>query len=385
VDASLLDAHLFLTGTAGTLRLVILAAVLIAALNLPLFAQRSRAMLAVAALGAIWLSGATTVGSLLLATATVVIGGSLAAWCLTTGSDSQAVRRWHQTATFGFVLLAAGAVLLAGLTGSLHLAETSQRLALRPYLPPVALPLLLGLVGVGLVLALLGEPGRFAGTVPPALTGWLTTAPLLGLVALLLRVLEQPAGPLSTWAVGILIVGGFLAATVQPRLERRLAWAATGQAGLALMIVVSEPGAGHDAAVQHLLVFVPAQFGALLLCREAPTTGPRHRAGLIVLVALLLILAALPPLSGWRARVAMLQILLAGDHHLAAGLVLLGTLLGIVVYIRPIVDFWRRDPQQSRPSSGTEATATTPWPALLTAVALLGVLLARGLGQWPLS
>lgn len=371
--------HFVVDATAGLVRLFILAAALLAMLNLPAGESRSSVMLAVSALGVLGLSQAATVGGLLLATTTTLLGGSLAAWCSTTGPDRQAVFRWHRTATLGFVLLAAGMVLLAGLAGSLHLGESLQRLGSRPYLPPVALPLLLSVTGVGLALALLGEPGRFGSAVPSALTAWLTTAPVLGLVALLLRVFSGAPGglglePLLTVAAGLLIGGGFVAALAQPQLERRLAWAATGQAGLALVIVATEPAAGHAAAVQHLLVFAAAHLGALLLSRDVDAARQRHRVEPFLLAGLLLSLAALPPLPGWRARIEMLTTLLMGDHELSAGLVLVGTLLGILVYVRPIAGFWRREPVQS-------AAAGTSLPVSVTAAALLVVLLAHGLGQ----
>jgi NADH-quinone oxidoreductase subunit N len=407
--------HWTVDETAGLVRLAVLVATALLVLNLPRGSGRGGAMLGVAALGVIWLAQAATIGALMLAVAAFVAGASLSAWLLAPAGGRPAIRRWHGTATVGFALAAAGAVLWSGLAGTLDLARTLDSVAMRPLLPPLVLPLVLGSLGAGLALALLGEPGRFAsGTgeesadapteLPAAMTGWLTAVPPLGLIALLLRLLQAtpPARPLSalpdlmTGAAAVLVLGGMLVALVQRSLVRRLAWAATGQVGLALCgLAAPLPAAGAAAAhpaLSLLLLFAAAQLGACLLVEIVSTLDARRRRRQLLpllMAGVLLALAALPPLAGWRPRVLMLQALLGGERYAAAGLVLAGTLLGCFVYLRPLVDLWRQDEADAaggpRSASGADGEPVWPVVALLSAAALLAVLLAWGLGLLELS
>lgn len=402
VEASPLQAvrplgpHFAVDAVAGLVRVVVLATSLLTVLNLRTGDPRAAVLVPVSALGIIGLSQAATTGGLLLAVAVTILGGSLAAWTATAAMSRPTVRHWHLTATLGFMLLAAGVVLWSGLAGSLELAASLDQLALRPYLPPLALPSILALLAVGLVLALLGEPSRFGAAVPPALACWLTTMPPLGLIALLLRLLQQPpaAPPLAaipqvlTVAAGILIVGGFLAAMVQADLARRLSWAAAGQAGLALVGFSTLSIAGGSAALLHLLVLVPAQFGALLvaaLVADLPAAQRRRHLLMFLLAALLLGLAALPPVAAWRPRFVLLQTLLAGDHLVGAGLVLLGTLLGCVVYLWPLVTLWLAEPGDQVPADAAPIAWSQAALPVLTAAAMLGLLLVGGVGLLPVS
>ncbi len=412
-----LGVHLTVDATAGLVRLAVLLATFLTVLNLPRTDHRAAVMLSLAALGVIWLSEAATVGALLLAVAVYIVAAGLGAWFAAAPVDRGAVRRWYLTGTLGFALLAFGAVLWSGLAGTPDLAVSAREIARWPYLPPLALSALVACAGAGLAMALLGEPGRFAEVsraagdraarglrlrdhdrrvLAPAMTGWLTAVPPLGLCALLERSLRDlpPTRPLSdaaemlVWAAGLLLIGGFLAALTRRDLERRLAWAAVGQVGLAMLgfAVVAGGGAGGvggvgGVALSSLLVFAAAQIGALLLAdlvTRLDAAGRRRQLLPFLMGGMLLALAALPPLAGWRPRLALLQALVAGDRYAAAALVLGGQLLACFVYLRPLVDLWRQD-------GGTTADAVRAepaWPlaALLSAAALLAVLLAWGLG-----
>ena len=354
--------------------------------------------LALSALGTCWLAAASTVGGLLLAVATLVTGGSLLAWLGATGAAAHnAVGRWHRTATLGFAGLAAALALLAGLSGSLDLSDLLADLAGRPDLPPLALPLLLGLAAVALALALLGEPGRFhaAGeeALPPAATAWLTAAPALALAGPLARMLGgvRPvpllAGlpDLAMLLGGALVLGGFAAALAQDRLVRRLAWGAAGQVGLVLLLAASSSAPRPDAMAAALRVFAAAQLASLLLAGvlASDRLPGRLRAPLTLLLAVsLLSLAAVPPLAGWSPRLVLLDGLLAAERWAALAVAVLGTVLGHVVYLRPLVGL------VSPAAAGSPDAAGSPEPrdpalslaATLSATALAVLLLAWGLG-----
>ena len=381
--------HFVVDGLSTTVRLVALIGALLTALNLSTDRVRGVAVVPLSALGVILLASAVTVGGLLLSVAATVLGGSLAAWFSAPVPARPAVRRWHGTATVGFALTFAGAVLWSGLSGTLHLDRALADLAVRPSLPPLALPTVLAILGVGLALALLGEPGRFRNdraAVPAPLTAWLTFAPPLGLVALLGRLLQRPPEA-PTLAVlpelfaafaGVLIVAGFAAALVQRDLGRRLAWAAAGQVGLALLgFATLVPDAGARAALSQLVVFAPAQLGALLLVRELSAherRAPRWTPAAVLLSVFLVSLAALPPLAGWRPRFELLGALMGGDLPVVGGLAAVGTWLGCAVYLLPLGRLWREG------EGDAAAGETGSWMGVVTAVVLLAVVVAWGVG-----
>jgi NADH-quinone oxidoreductase subunit N len=375
-------AHLTVDAVARLVRRALLLAALLVWLAWRPGDARAGGGLALSALGACWLAGAATVTGLLLAVAVMVTGGSLLGWLGAAGATSRnAVGRWHRTASLGFAGLAAALALLAGLAGSLSLEQLLPSLADRPTLPPLTLPLLLALAAVSLALAVLGEPGRFHGgggeVVPPAVTGWLTAAPALGLAGVLHRVLVgvPPAPPLAgvpdlvALLAGVLVVGGFLAALAQTALVRRLAWAAGAHVGLALLAVTAT-ATGSDPALAPapgLQAFAAAQVIALVLAGVA-TTGrvPRLlRAPVAVALALaLLSLAAVPPLPGWGARRELLDALLAAGRWPALGLAITGTLMGYAVYLRPLMDLWRfAAGGESAPAAAAVAGSAPAGPA----------------------
>ena len=94
----------------------------------------------------------------------------------------------------------------------------------------------------------------------------------------------------------------------------------------------------------------------------------------MILTGLLISLAALPPLVGWRPRLDLFGALLVGDRYPALGLAVVGTLMGYLVYLRPLVELWREDMGDADVEVGSPVMPT------LLAAGLLAVLLGWGLG-----
>jgi NADH:ubiquinone oxidoreductase subunit 2 (subunit N) len=383
-----LGPHLLVDPPAAVLRAVVTSLALLVALCLPARDARLPASLALGTLGCVLIAQAVTLGSLLASLAMILVGNGLAAAHATDADGRPAVARWLAAASLGWALVAFGGTLWCGLTGSLDLVAGPAVLADRPALPGTALPLLLSLVGVGLGLAVLGEPGRFRRdeqpVIPPVLTGWLTLVPLAGLVPMLQRVLAGvtpiPARPLLpvpdvvVLLAGLLTVVGFLAALSHGRLERRLSWAASGLAGLALLSLAGTSPDTRHLALGLVLAAAPAHVAALALVD--PAVGPTwRRPRLLLLVGLLVALAALPPLAGWRPRLDLLAFFLETDQYRALGLATAGTLLGALAYLPPAVAGWRDAGTGERTVDG----ATSGWALLLSAV-VLAALAAWGFG-----
>lgn len=382
-----LGAHFILDGLAASVRLVLCVGALVTALVLPGRRARLAApLVALSALGLSLLAQAMTVGGLLLALAAVAVGGVLAA--RRTGGGRDAVFRWHVQLAVGFAIVVFAAVLWSGLGGSLVFRDALAGVAGRPGLPLPTIPLVLGLLLVGLLLATCGEPGRYAtgedAGVPLALTAWLTAAPMPALVVLVRHLLTPvpaaatlaPISGVVTAIAGVLTVGGFAAALASGRFERRLVWASHGLLGLSLLgFAVLVPDDAVRAGTALALVAAVAHLAVMLL---APRIHPM-RARAIILTGLLLSLAAVPPLAGWRPRFTVIESLLAGDAMVACGLAGLGTLLGFVVYLVPLVPIWRGELEIDAETDQPRRS----WFSLVTAAVLLALTFVSACGHAP--
>ncbi len=218
-------------------------------------------------------------------------------------------------------------------------------LAARPSLPPVAVPLTLGLILGGLLLALLGPAWKSDPRRSLPLTAWLVAAPLLPIVAATRHLLlPMPASPdlqgvplVPLVLGGVLMLGSFCSALVPRDLVDRLLAAVPGHVGLTwLALAVLVPDDAVRAGTTALMIVVLSTVAVLVLLPSR-----RSLPGRLAITLLLLQLAAVPPMVSWRPRFAQLEALLSGDELVACLLLSVGILLGYVVYLRPLPDLWR--------------------------------------------
>ncbi|MBD3221678.1 hypothetical protein GF314_10590 [bacterium] len=297
----------------------------------------------------------------------------------------------------GFGIVAVAGILWCGLGGSMAWSEVRDGLAARPVLPPIAVPLILGLLLLGLLLGLLA-PARVAPARGPV-AAWLVVGPVAAL-AVLPHHLLLPMPPVPTLASVpqvMLVLGALLAigsltaalarggALVDPpdgqTLARRLQTAAPGQLGLVwLGMAVLVPDDALRAATTGALVLAMAHLAAVSLA----TAAGRGLGDRLALTLLLLILAGVPPLTGWRPRFGLVDGLLAGEAYLACGLAVVATLLGFVVYLQPLIGLWRRPAAAFAPSSGATVLPLAGRLAIWVVLLLLLGLGLRGLVAWPM-
>jgi NADH:ubiquinone oxidoreductase subunit 2 (subunit N) len=384
-DAVAVGGHLLADGATRVARLVLTLTALATVLALP--ARRSEAMpaIALATLGHLFCTAAIGLGGLLLGLVLAAAGSLLARRAV----DDPGVAA-HRLASVGFALAAFAGAFWCGLGGDLTFAEIRETIAARPSLPPLAVPLVLVLLLTGVLLALLApaRPRRAASalaTSPTPLGFWLVSAPLVPLVFVPQRLLlplpqVAPLAPANDVLVAlgaILVLASFGIALLERGLAARLLAAAPGQLGLAwLGFALVVPDDAIRAGAGGVLLVVPLQVATGLL------VATRSRPAAVAVTLALAGLATVPPLLGWRLRYVTIEALLAGDALLTCGLVTLATLLGYVVYLRPVVHLWRdHDPEGSR------ATGRPTTPGVIAGWLLLGLLFiwahAASL-RWPL-
>lgn len=366
VDAVATGDHLLADGATHVARLVLTLTALASLLALPARQSAATPPVVLATLGHLICTAAIGLGGLLLGLALAAVGSLLARRAV---DDPGAGA--HRLASVGFALAAFAGAFWSGLGGDLTFAEVRETIAARPSLPPLAVPLVLVLLLIGVLLALLG-PARPRGAArvlpvsPTPLGVWLVSAPLVPLVFVPQRLLlplpqVAPLAPANDVLVvlgAILVLASFSMALLERDLAARLVAAAPGQLGLAwLAFALVVPDDAIRAAAGGVVLLVPLQVATGLL------VATRSRPADVAVTLALAGLAAVPPLLGWRLRYATIEALLAGDALLTCGLVTLATLLGYVVYLRPAVRLWRvRDVQVSRaPSRPTIAGAVAGW------------------------
>lgn len=370
-----LGPHLLVDGLTVASRLVVLLLALASVAGWPASRGASAPSLALSALGLLLMIEAVSMPALLLGCVLVGVGA-----VQVRQACGFPVAAAHALVGQGFAIAAFAGVLWCGLGGSVDLAAAREGLAARPSLPGGAVPLVLGLLLLGLALSCLA-PLRGAGERDDRLGVWFATAPLVALATVPYRLLmPMPLVPTLTGApVAMMVLGGVLAiaalvaALGQHDPRRRLLTAAPGLLGLAWLGYANVvPDDAVTAAVTGLLAAVLALAAALLLL---PRVNRSWTWRLGVTVALLG-LASVPPLVSWRPRFALIEALLVSDALLACGLVSLATLLGLMVFLQPAAELWRAGRDEPEAVHDNPAGTVLAWVLLL-------IVVAWGLGWWP--
>ncbi|MBB5871402.1 NADH-quinone oxidoreductase subunit N [Allocatelliglobosispora scoriae] len=265
-----------------------------------------------------------------------------------------------------------GAALLYASTGAVHLDELVSALALDGQLRPVAGAGLLLLLGglafkVAAVPAHAWAPTTYDGApVPIAL--YLSTASKLGGIVAIIYVVAgageewwHVTGPaLAVLAAGTLLVGS-LVALRQQRMTRLVAWSSVAQTGFILAplagLAVSQPDAVGSTVAYTLvyLVVEVAAFAGIVALRPRGADGGTLddytglgrtaplRAGAFAFA--LIGLAGLPPaLAGLFAKVFVVRSLVGAGIWWLAVVVALASVIGLAVYLRPLVALYRPAP-----------------------------------------
>ncbi|WP_157265659.1 complex I subunit 5 family protein [Azohydromonas aeria] len=299
---------------------------------------------------------------------------------------------------FGTLLLLAAVGLVYGATGHLNFDALA---AAAPQLPPALVTALLAV----LMVALLLKSGAFP------LFAWLPAAyhtlptPVLALVAglltkvgvyALLRTLGDVFAPSVDalllqalgWVAAATMLAGVLGAAYHWDLRRILAFHIISQIGYILLAVALGGLGGHAAAlfytVHHIVVKANLFLVAGLVCVYAGSFDLRRAGGLYAArpaLALLFAVPALslvgvPPLSGFWAKLMVLQEAMAQQRVAWAVLALLVSVLTLYSMMKVWMEaFWKPHPDVPPPRQRDVRL----WPAWAACTALAAVTLAVGL------
>lgn len=263
----------------------------------------------------------------------------------------------HEAATKYFVLgalssgiLIYGLSLLYGATGSLSLAEVSQKLAAGPRPAAATAGVFLLLAGMLFKVAAVPfhvwTPDVYEGA-PTPMTAFFSVGPKAAAFAMLVRVLWVGLGPAATdwrlfvsWVAAATMIWGNVAALTQENVKRMLAYSSIAHAGYALLGVLAGGGLGTQSVLFYMLVYTVTNLGAfglvvLLAAKEYAGEKVSDFRGLarrqpvaaFAMLLFLLSLGGIPPTAGFMGK---LYLFAAAVHAGYAWLAVVGVIMSAV-------------------------------------------------------
>jgi NADH-quinone oxidoreductase subunit N len=316
--------------------------------------------------------------------------------------------------SLGSATLLYGMALIYGATGSADFPEIANVLA-RGELGNDALLL------VGVALTFVGiaykasiapfhqwTPDVYQGA-PTPVTGFMAVATKAAAFALLLRfcssailpIVDHWQAPLAALAVVTIVIGN-LGALGQTSLKRMLAYSGVAQAGYLLVGVIVASSVGVYATVFYMLAYMLMNIApfAVITARERQGAGESYDSlrGLgreapalaWPMTISMLALSGLPVTAGFIGKIVLILAAVDGGYSWLAVVVVLGSALSLVYYLRVIAAIWM--PASARVSGGqTELVApagaapegdASKHPELI-AVAVLAAVATVVFGLWP--
>lgn len=296
---------------------------------------------------------------------------------------------------FSSGILLFGMALIFGATGTLSFMGFAHGAGSDPMLLGVGLMLLL--VGLGFKLAIvpfhMWVPDVYQGASTPV-TNLMAFGTKVGAVAALLRVLAFGFyvhagwwGPLLGYLAVLTMIVGNLLAVPQRDLKRLLGYSGIGHAGFLLIGLATHNFLGAMATLFYLIPYGLAAIGAFAVIRMVEGEGEgvsmddlagmayRRPVVAALFIVIMLSFAGIPLTGGFIGKFYLVQAaLVANQPGLAIGLVV-GTLIGILAYLRPLQTMFRRDP--------SDAVSGLKWSVAGGVVLWAAVVGTIGLGVYP--
>ena len=274
-------------------------------------------------------------------------------------------------------MLLYGASLTYGFTGQTSFAGIAAALEAGP----ASLGLIFGLVFVIAGLAFkvsavpfhMWTPDVYEGA-PTPVTAFFAAAPKVAAMALIVRVVASPFGPITAdWqqivtfiSIASMVLGAF-AAIGQRNIKRLMAYSSIGHMGYALVGLAAGTQTGVQGVVLYLLIYMAMTLGAfacILAMRrsEGMVEDISDLAGLskthptmaFMFAMILFSLAGIPPLAGFFAK---FYVFLAAIESGLYGLAVIGVLASVVgayYYLRIVKIMYFDEPAASFQPMATE-------------------------------
>ena len=272
---------------------------------------------------------------------------------------SEAAMKYFILGAIASGMLLYGMSMLYGVTGSLDLAEISQKAPLVKDQILLVFGLVFIMVGVAFKLGAvpfhMWLPDVYHGA-PTAVTLYISSAPKIAAFAMLMRLLVDGLYGLHDQWQGILIILavlsmgiGNIVAIAQTNIKRMFAYSAISHVGFLLLGVLTGTESGFAASMFYVLTYVLMALGGfgmiILLSRDGfeaenlnDFKGLNERSPWYALMMLILIfsMAGVPPFLGFWAKLSVLKEVVAVDLVWLAITAVIFSIIGAFYYLRVI-------------------------------------------------
>ncbi len=315
-----------------------------------------------------------------------------------------AITRWRQRSTEGAIkyftmgalstaVTAYGVGWLYGVTGQTSFGEIGAVFAQREIGPPEFLAIGLIIAALSFKIALVPfhawTPDAYDGA-PTAVTAFISVAPKIAALGLLLRLLEASFEPYAVdleILLGVLaaitIVAGNLIAVAQTNVKRMLAYSSIAHSGYMLAGLVatqSQVGGGLSYAGTHTLLYYAVAYAlmntgafvvVMLVERYRSAVDLEAYRGLgrsspalaLAMAVFMLSLIGVPPTAGFFGKLLIIDVLVNGGATWLAILLVLAAVVSAFYYLRVVVNMYMRS---SDPDSETVPTPDAVGAVLAT-------------------
>ncbi len=275
-------------------------------------------------------------------------------------AGSEAAMKYFVLGAIASGMLLYGMSMIYGVTGSLDLAEISQKVAEVSDQKLTIFGMVFLIVGIAFKLGAvpfhMWVPDVYHGA-PTSVTLYIASAPKIAAFAMLMRLLVDGLSSLQPHWQDILIILaiasmgiGNIVAIAQGNLKRMLAYSAISHVGFLLLGVLTGQQAGYAASMFYVLSYVLMSLGSfgmiVLLSRKgfeadnlADYKGLNERSpwAAFMMLIFMLSMAGVPPFLGFWAKFAVLKEVVAADSLLWLAVVaVIFSIIGAFYYLRMI-------------------------------------------------
>ena len=265
-------------------------------------------------------------------------------------------------------LLLYGTSLAYGFNGSMDFAQL--RAGLTGAHPPAGLVVGIVFIVAGLAFKIsavpfhMWTPDVYEGA-PTAVTAFMSTAPKVAAIALLLRAMEVPFGHLGqSWSQLIVLVSiasmllGSLAAIGQTNIKRLMAYSSIGHMGYALIGLAVNSQAGVQGVMVYMVTYVfmsAGVFACIIAMRRkgialekiSDLSGLARTDPMLALAfaVFMFSMAGIPPFSGFFGKLYVFLAAVEGGYWTLAVIGVLTSVIGAYYYLRIIKVMYFDDAQ----------------------------------------
>lgn len=270
---------------------------------------------------------------------------------------------------FATGFLAFGIALIYGATGSLDIsaigAAIKNNTTQFPRLLPIGIALLI--VGLGFKVAIFPfhqwAPDVYDGA-PTIVTGFMSTAgkaaalsAFLPLVVDVFPVIATNVQTVFALSAAATIVIGNVAAVVQRRIKRMLAYSSVAHAGYMLIGLAAASNRGLTALVFYAVVYLFMQFGAFVVVAflernveqnieldDCAGLSSQHPLLAAMMALFMFSLAGIPPMAGFFGKYYLFTAAIEAGYTWLAIVGVLGSIVSVYYYIGVLVYMYFKEP-----------------------------------------